>query len=55
MLGRIFSTDHKVIGKQYYFLSLVSVMIGLLLSVFMRYHLIYPDKKVKQIVKAALA
>ncbi|MBK7926204.1 MAG: cbb3-type cytochrome c oxidase subunit I [Bryobacterales bacterium] len=47
MLGRIFSTDHKVIGKQYYFLSLVSVMIGLLLSVFMRFHLIYPDKKVK--------
>jgi len=47
MLGRIFSTDHKVIGKQYYFLSLFSVMIGLVLSVFMRFHLIYPDKKVK--------
>ena len=47
MLGRIFSTDHKVIGKQYYFLGLASVLIGLVLSVFMRLHLIYPDRKVK--------
>lgn len=47
MLGRIFSTDHKVIGKQYFFLALFSVLVGIVLSVFMRLHLIYPDKKVK--------
>ena len=47
MLGRIFSTDHKVIGKQYFFLALFSVLVGVVLSVFMRLHLIYPDKKVK--------
>ncbi len=47
MLERIFSTDHKVIGKQYYFLGLASVLIGLALSVCMRLHLIYPDQKVK--------
>ena len=47
MLGRIFSTDHKVIGKQYFFLALFSVLVGVVLSVFMRLHLIYPDKKVR--------
>ena len=47
MLGRIFSTDHKVIGKQYFFLALFSVLVGVVLSVFMRLHLIYPDRKVK--------
>ncbi|MEP7364435.1 MAG: cbb3-type cytochrome c oxidase subunit I [Acidobacteriota bacterium] len=47
MLRRIFSTDHKVIGKQYFFLALFSVLVGMVLSVFMRLHLIYPDMKVK--------
>jgi cytochrome c oxidase subunit I len=47
MLGRIFSTDHKVIGKQYFFLALFSVLVGVVLSVFMRLHLIYPDMKVR--------
>jgi cytochrome c oxidase subunit 1 len=42
----IFSLDHKVIGIQYYFLSLFSVFLGMSLSVLMRYHLIYPDAKV---------
>ena len=42
----IFSMDHKVIGIQYYFLALFSVFVGLLLSVLMRYHMVYPDAKV---------
>ncbi len=42
----IFSTDHKVIGKQYYLLALFSVFVGMLLSVLMRFHMSYPDAKV---------
>ena len=38
----IFSLDHKVIGIQYYFLALASVFIGMLLSLLMRIHLIWP-------------
>ena len=38
----IFSLDHKVIGIQYYFLALTSVFIGMLLSVLMRFHMIWP-------------
>lgn len=40
--GRIFSTDHRVIAKQYFFLSLAAVMAGTALSLLMRFHLIYP-------------
>jgi cytochrome c oxidase subunit 1 len=39
----IFSLDHKVIGKQYYFLALFSVFVGLLLSILMRWHLVWPE------------
>ena len=39
----IFSLDHKVIGKQYYFLALFSVFVGLCLSILMRWHLVWPD------------
>src|ERR1700734_1157430 len=39
----VFSLDHKVIGKQYYALALVSVFIGMLLSWFMRIHLAWPN------------
>ncbi len=39
----IFSLDHKVIGKQYYFLALFSVFVGILLSILMRLHLVWPD------------
>ncbi|HKD93014.1 MAG TPA: cbb3-type cytochrome c oxidase subunit I [Terriglobales bacterium] len=39
----IFSLDHKVIGLQYYFLALASVLTGLLLSVLMRIHLVWPN------------
>jgi cytochrome c oxidase subunit I len=42
----IFSKDHKVIGIQYYFLALFSVLVGMSLSLLMRYHMIYPDAKV---------
>src|ERR1700687_5516151 len=38
----IFSLDHKVIGKQYYFLALFSVFIGIILSVLMRLHMVWP-------------
>src|SRR6204780_711625 len=38
----IFSLDHKVIGIQYYFLALVAVFVGMLLSVLMRFHMIWP-------------
>src|SRR5271156_3639564 len=38
----IFSLDHKVIGKQYYVLSLVSVFIGIFISWLMRIHLAWP-------------
>jgi cytochrome c oxidase subunit I len=39
----IFSLDHKVIGIQYFFLALTSVWVGMILSLFMRIHLIWPD------------
>jgi cytochrome c oxidase subunit 1 len=35
----VFSTDHKVIGKQYYALALVAVFVGMVLSWIMRIHL----------------
>ena len=35
----VFSTDHKVIGKQYFFLALVAVVVGLTLSLIFRWHL----------------
>src|SRR5690348_11487859 len=38
----IFSTDHKVIGIQYYFLALAAVFAGMLLSLVMRIHLVWP-------------
>ncbi|HEY6291846.1 MAG TPA: cbb3-type cytochrome c oxidase subunit I [Terriglobia bacterium] len=38
----VFSTDHKVIGKQYFFLALFSVFVGMILSWLMRIHLAWP-------------
>ena len=32
VLSRIFTSDHQTIAKQYFFLSLASVLIGTLLS-----------------------
>lgn len=42
----IFSTDHKVIGIQYYFLALAAVIAGVILSAFMRLHLAWPGLQV---------
>ena len=42
----IFSTDHKVIGIQYYFLALAAVFVGMFLSLLMRIHLIWPTTSV---------
>jgi len=39
----IFSLDHKVIGIQYFFLALTAVWVGMILSLFMRIHLIWPN------------
>jgi cytochrome c oxidase subunit I len=41
----IFSTDHKVIGIQYFMLALFSVLVGMTLSVFMRLRLAWPEEK----------
>ena len=43
LLQKIFSTDHRTIGRQYLILALVSVTIGTLLSLLMRLHLTWPD------------
>jgi len=42
----IFSLDHKVIGIQYFFLALTAVFIGMLLSVLMRVHMIWPTASI---------
>src|SRR5437762_7188753 len=39
----VFSVDHKVIGKQYYGLGLLAVLIGMVLSWLMRLHLVWPN------------
>jgi cytochrome c oxidase subunit 1 len=41
-MRRLFSTDHKIIGKQYFFLSLAAVLVGAWLSLLMRVHLVWP-------------
>ena len=40
----VFSKDHKVIGIQYYFLALVSVFMGMGMSLLIRLQLAYPDR-----------
>jgi len=39
----VFSLDHKVIGKQYYALALVAVLVGMVLSWIMRIHLAWTN------------
>ncbi len=41
----IFSLDHKVIGIQYILLALLSVFVGMFLSLLMRIHLAWPNAK----------
>ena len=38
----IFSLDHKVIGIQYFFLALTAVWVGMILSLLMRIHMVWP-------------
>ena len=38
-----FTTDHKMIGRQYFFLSLAAVLVGAWLSLLMRIHLARGD------------
>ena len=40
--SRVFSADHKVVGLQYFFLALGAVTIGIILSLLMRFHLVWP-------------
>ncbi len=43
-LGRyVFSTEHKIIGLQYLWLALVSVLVGMVLSTLLRVHSSWPD------------
>src|SRR3954464_7125192 len=43
----VFSLDHKVIGLQYYALSLLAVLVGMFLSWLMRIHVIAPNAVIK--------
>jgi cytochrome c oxidase subunit 1 len=44
--ARIFSTDHRTIARQYFFLALFAVVFGVMLSLLMRFHLVYPQTPV---------
>jgi cytochrome c oxidase subunit I len=39
----LFTTDHKVIGVQYFFLALAAALTGAVLSLLMRIHLVWPQ------------
>src|SRR5579884_165981 len=39
----LFSTNHKVVGLQYFFLSLFAVVVGMALSWIMRIHVAWSD------------
>jgi len=43
LLSRVFSTHHKTIGLQYLWLSLASVLVGMVLSALLRVHTSWPD------------
>ncbi len=43
LLSRVFSTRHKTIGLQYLWLSLASVLAGMVLSALLRVHTSWPD------------
>ncbi|MFI5095423.1 MAG: cbb3-type cytochrome c oxidase subunit I [Candidatus Acidiferrales bacterium] len=46
-LGRtIFNTDHKTIGPRYLWLALGSVVLGMVLSLLMRMHLVWPAMQI---------
>ncbi|MCI0349210.1 MAG: cbb3-type cytochrome c oxidase subunit I, partial [Acidobacteriales bacterium] len=39
----VFSRSHRIIGLQYFFLSLAAALTGALLSALMRIHIVWPD------------
>ncbi|MCI0338751.1 MAG: hypothetical protein L0226_14340, partial [Acidobacteria bacterium] len=41
----LFSLDHKIIGIQYFFLSLVAALLGTLMSLLMRLRLAWPQER----------
>ncbi len=43
LLSRVFSTRHKTIGLQYLWISLASVLVGMVLSALLRAHASWPD------------
>jgi cytochrome c oxidase subunit 1 len=43
ILTLLFTTDHRIIGLQYLSLALLSVVIGTILSLLMRIHLVWPE------------
>src|SRR5262245_4568586 len=45
-LKAVFSTDHQTIGRQYFLLSIAAVVIGMLLSLIMRLHIIWPELRI---------
>src|SRR5262245_22487296 len=42
----LFTTDHRMVGLQFFWLSLISGFLGLFLSLLMRFHLVHPHTKV---------
>ncbi len=42
----IFATDHRMIGRQYFFLSLAAVLVGMVLSLIMRLHVVWPTMRI---------
>jgi cytochrome c oxidase subunit 1 len=44
--SRIFSTDHKIVGLQYFFLSLFAVLVGMVLSWLMRIHVAWSGARI---------
>ncbi len=42
----VFSTDHKIIGIQYFALALVAVALGIFLSLLIRMHLVWPGARI---------
>jgi cytochrome c oxidase subunit 1 len=45
----LFTSDHRVVGLQYFWLSLIAALIGISLSVLMRFHLVSPAAKLPAI------
>src|SRR4029077_466167 len=42
----IFSTDHKIVGLEYFFLSLFAVIVGMVLSWLMRIHVAWSGARI---------